>query len=75
MDTVHVYLSVELRYGGNLPVRVHLRPLWPLHTQNDFCPVFMRLVRPAARAQWRFYDFVEAMSLDEALAWPVIGEC
>jgi hypothetical protein len=75
MDLIAVYFSVPLRTHGVLPVRPHLRPCCPLYTSNDFCPVFMRLVRPADRSTWRYYDFIEAMPLDDALAWPCAGEC
>jgi hypothetical protein len=29
MDRIDVYLSAALRYGGDPPVRVHLRPFRP----------------------------------------------
>jgi hypothetical protein len=75
VDPVVVYLSSPLRRGGALPVRLHLRPICPLHTPNDWCPVLMRLIAPVeGRSEWRFYDFIEDMPLDNALAWPVVGE-
>jgi hypothetical protein len=36
--------------------------------------VFQRLDQPIDRPTWKRYDYVEAMPLDEALSWRVVGE-
>jgi hypothetical protein len=71
---VAVYLSPAPRTGGIWPVAGHLRPVWPVHWEPGFCPLFRRLPEPADRIEWRWYDFVDDLPLSEAEAWPVIGE-
>lgn len=71
---INVHIPGNYRLTGIWPVRSALRPAAPLHTQPGFCPVFQRLAEPINRPFWKHYDYTEAMPLNEALNFPVVGE-
>jgi hypothetical protein len=71
---LNVFIPGDYRTSGAWPVRQSLRPFPPLHWRPGFVPVFERLAEPIDLPFWKRYDYVEAMPLDEALAYPVVGE-
>ena len=71
---VNIFIPATYRTASVWPVRQSLRPVRPIHTQPDFCPVFERLDKPIDRKFWNATKFTESMPLEQVLSYPVCGE-